>query len=72
LRSNPFAPASVISGLVAASIGFIAISVLLPRSSSAEISSGSLWTTRGEWQWRLWSVSKRGDVAFSDARTFKH
>jgi len=37
-----------------------------------ELSTGRLWTTRGEWYWRVWSISRAGDVAFSEARTFTH
>jgi hypothetical protein len=36
------------------------------------ISAGQLWTTRREWSWRIWSVSRSGDLAFSEARTFVH
>jgi hypothetical protein len=40
--------------------------------SRGEISSGKLWSTRRAWYWRVWSVSRTGDVVFSDARTFTH
>jgi len=36
------------------------------------VSVGQLWTTRAEWSWRIWSVSRRGDLAFSESRTFVH
>ena len=36
------------------------------------VSAGQLWTTRGEWAWRVWSISKSGEIAFSDVRTFVH
>ena len=36
------------------------------------ISAGKLWMTKGEWSWRIWSVSRTGDLAFSEARTFVH
>ena len=40
--------------------------------SRAEISAGSLWTTRRSWLWRVWSVSRTGEIAFSESRTFIH
>jgi hypothetical protein len=40
--------------------------------SEPQISAGQLWTTGGEWNWRVWSVTRAGDVVFSDARTFLH
>jgi hypothetical protein len=40
--------------------------------SAQRISSGSLWTTRSVWQWRVWSVTNAGDVAFSESRPFPH
>jgi hypothetical protein len=40
--------------------------------SDQRISSGSLWTTRSVWQWRVWSVTNAGDVAFSESRPFPH
>jgi len=36
------------------------------------VSVGQLWTTRGEWSWRIWSVSRRGELVFSEWRTFVH
>jgi hypothetical protein len=43
------------------------------RGASHEgISAGELWTTRGIWNWRVWSISRTGDVVLSDARTFVH
>jgi len=38
----------------------------------AEISAGQLWTTRRDWSWRIWSVSRSGDLTFSEWRTFVH
>jgi hypothetical protein len=38
----------------------------------SEISAGGLWTTGDAWYWRVWSVSRTGDMAFSEARTFRH
>jgi hypothetical protein len=45
-----------------------------PRRPGArgEISAGQLWTTGDEWHWRVWSVSRTGDIAFSEARPFRH
>jgi hypothetical protein len=40
--------------------------------SRGEISAGQLWSTRRAWYWRIWSVSRTGDLVFSDARTFTH
>jgi hypothetical protein len=39
---------------------------------SGRISSGSLWQTKREWQWRVWSLNRAGDLAFSEVRTFLH
>jgi hypothetical protein len=41
-----------------------------PGLESDQISSGSLWTTRSTWLWRVWSISHRGDISFSEARSF--
>jgi len=38
--------------------------------SRGQISAGQLWTTRSTWKWRVWSITRTGDVVFSDARTF--
>jgi hypothetical protein len=40
-------------------------------ASSGEISEGRLWTTGGTWYWRIWSVSRSGDIGFSETRTFQ-
>lgn len=40
----------------------------LPR----RVSAGQLWSTRGEWAWRVWSITGSGEIAFSDLRTFVH
>jgi hypothetical protein len=48
---------------------------LMPRSrpsTPSAVSAGKLWTTKGQWSWRIWSVSESGDIAFSEARTFLH
>jgi hypothetical protein len=36
------------------------------------VSSGQLWPTQGEWAWRVWSISRSGEIAFSEVRTFVH
>ena len=36
------------------------------------VSSGQLWTTGGEWAWRVWSITRSGEIAFSEVRTFVH
>jgi hypothetical protein len=41
-------------------------------ASSAEVSAGRLWTTGGAWYWRIWSVSRSGNITFSETRTFQH
>ena len=49
--------------------------ILLPTRSSrvpGRVSAGELWTTRGDWFWRIWSISVSGEVAFSEVRTFVH
>jgi hypothetical protein len=46
--------------------------VTLSPGGTQRISSGSLWHTRSEWKWRVWSVNRVGDVAFSESRTFSH
>jgi hypothetical protein len=37
-----------------------------------QISDGQLWTTRGLWRWRVWSISDAGDVSISESRSFSH
>jgi len=41
-------------------------------ASRGEISEGRLWTTGGAWYWRIWSVSRSGDIGFSETRTFQN
>ena len=36
------------------------------------VSADQLWTTRGEWAWRVWSITRSGEIAFSEVRTFVH
>jgi len=48
---------------------------LMPTQGSGvprRISAGQLWTTRGEWAWRVWSITRSGEIAFSEVRTFVH
>jgi hypothetical protein len=48
---------------------------LLPTknpSGPRHVSAGQLWTTRGEWAWRVWTISQSGEIAFSKVRTFVH
>jgi hypothetical protein len=37
-----------------------------------QISEDKLWHTNSIWQWRVWSVSAAGDVAFSESRPLPH
>jgi hypothetical protein len=48
--------------------------LLLPRNPGApqHISTGQLWSTKGEWAWRVWSISLSGEIVFSEVRTFVH
>jgi hypothetical protein len=47
---------------------------ILPRKShkTDRISEGQLWTTGSEWKWRVWSLSRGSEIAFSDVRSFPH
>ena len=38
----------------------------------SSITAGALWSTKGPWYWRVWSISRTGEIAFSEARTFIH
>jgi hypothetical protein len=40
--------------------------------ANEQISDGQLWTTRGLWRWRVWSISDSGAISFSESRTFSH
>jgi hypothetical protein len=40
--------------------------------ASDQLSDGQIWTTRGLWRWRVWSISGSGAVSFSEARSFSH
>ena len=49
--------------------------VLLHRRNASvpgRVSAGQLWSTRGEWAWRVWSITRSGEIAFSEVRTFVH
>ena len=51
--------------------------VLLPRRNPGvprhvHVSAGQLWTTGGEWAWRVWSITRSGEITFSEMRTFVH
>jgi hypothetical protein len=48
--------------------------LLRPRKPGVpqHISAGQLWSTRGEWAWRVWSITMSGEIAFSEVRTFVH
>jgi hypothetical protein len=51
--------------------------VLLPRRNPGvprhvHDSAGQLWTTGGEWAWRVWSITRSGEITFSEMRTFVH
>ena len=48
--------------------------LLQPRNPGApqHISAGQLWSTQGEWAWRVWSITESGEIAFSEVRTFVH
>jgi hypothetical protein len=46
---------------------------LRPRLKSVavdQISSGQLWRSKSEWQWRIWSISSAGNVVFSQVGSF--
>ena len=48
--------------------------LLRPRNpgASQHISAAQLWSTHGEWAWRVWSITMSGEIAFSEGRTFVH
>jgi hypothetical protein len=49
----------------------ILVSPAAPGAPSA-VSAGALWTTSHPWRWRVWSIGRTGEVAFSESRTFVH
>ena len=40
--------------------------------SVGQLSAGRLWSTRRFWTWRIWSITRGGDIVFSETRTFVH
>ena len=48
--------------------------LLRPRNPGVpqHVSAGRLWSTRGEWAWRIWSITRSGEIAFSEVRTLVH
>jgi hypothetical protein len=38
--------------------------------SVSQVSAGRLWSTRRFWTWRIWSVTRAGDLVFSESRRF--
>ena len=48
--------------------------LLRPPNAEAtqRVSAGKLWTTGGEWSWRVWSIDRSGEIAFSEVRRFEH
>jgi hypothetical protein len=41
-----------------------------PAPATEHCSAGMLWTVRGTWRWRVWSISESGVVSFSQPRFF--
>jgi hypothetical protein len=48
------------------------VRLFLVGSGEQQISTGQLWSTNGEWRWRVWTVGSDGSVAISDSRSFRH
>jgi hypothetical protein len=46
--------------------------MMFGSAGTQRISSGKLWNTRSEWKWRIWTINRAGDLAFSESRTFVH
>jgi hypothetical protein len=44
----------------------------LKPGATRHVSTGQLWSTQGDWTWRVWSISRSGEIAFSEQRTFVH
>lgn len=38
----------------------------------SQMSAGALWSTQRAWNWRVWSIARDGEIAFSEARDFVH
>lgn len=47
---------------------------LVPAGADGQgrVSAGQLWTVKGPWTWRVWSIAPTGEVVFSETRTFTH
>jgi len=41
-----------------------------PAPATEHCSAGMLWTARGTWRWRVWSISESGGMSFSQPRFF--
>ena len=41
-----------------------------PAPATEHCSAGMLWTVKGTWRWRVWSISESGAVSFSQPRSF--
>jgi hypothetical protein len=41
-----------------------------PAPATEHCSAGLLWTVRGTWRWRVWSISESGAMSFSQPRFF--
>ena len=48
--------------------------LMRPQNPGApqHVSAGDLWSTHGEWAWRVWSITMSGEIAFSEVRRFVH
>lgn len=57
-----------------ASDGDARLVLVLPAApgETRAVSAGALWTTSRAWSWRVWSIGRHGEVAFSESRTFVH
>ncbi len=42
------------------------------QHTNEQISAGSLWNSHSEWDWRVWSITNAGVIAFSRTRSFPH
>ena len=74
-RWLPSPSSSVVAEIVEFAYGDDARLLLPPPTPSdapRHVSAGELWTTGGDWQWRVWSMTQSGEVAFSEARSFVH
>jgi len=44
----------------------------LDKLRQAQLSAEKLPIVHGEWQWRVWSISDSGAIAFSDPKSFTY